>query len=66
MARVFAKPEDLTDKQSVALIDQTPNISITLLGIFGQDDESPTPEQVDAIEAELKKPGVDCELHLWS
>jgi carboxymethylenebutenolidase len=46
--RVIAKPEDLTEKQAVARIDYTPNILIPLLGIFGHDDGSPTPEQVDS------------------
>jgi carboxymethylenebutenolidase len=63
--RVIAKPEELTERQPVAPIDYTPNIDIPLLGIFGNDDGSPSPEQVDATEVELKKHGVDYEFHRY-
>jgi len=63
--RVIAKPEELTEQQPVAPIDYTPNIDIPLLGIFGNDDGSPSPEQVDATEVELKKHGVDYEFHRY-
>ncbi len=63
--RVIAKLEELTERQPVAPIDYTPNISIPLLGIFGQDDGSPSPDQMNATEAELKKHGVDYEFHLY-
>ncbi|MBN4064866.1 dienelactone hydrolase family protein, partial [Dehalococcoides mccartyi] len=58
-------PEELTERQPVAPIDYTPDIKIPLLGIFGQDDGSPTPAQVDATEEELKKHGVDYEFHRY-
>lgn len=57
--RVIAADEELTELQPVAPIDYTPGIKIPLLGIFGEDDSSPSPEQVDATEAELQKHGVD-------
>jgi carboxymethylenebutenolidase len=63
--RVIAEPEELTDRQPVAPIDYTSDISIPLLGIFGLDDGSPSPGQVDATEAELKKHGVDYEFHRY-
>lgn len=63
--RVIAKPEELTEKQPVAPIDYTADINIPLLGIFGQEDGSPSPEQVDATEAELKKHGVNYEFHRY-
>ena len=36
-----------------------------LLGIFGNDDQSPTPEQVDIHEEELKKHGKSYEFHRY-
>ncbi|NQW20943.1 MAG: dienelactone hydrolase family protein [Chloroflexi bacterium] len=63
--RVIAKPEELTEKQPVAPIDYTPNITVPLLGIFGQDDSSPSPEQVNATEVELKKHGVNYVFHRY-
>lgn len=58
-ARVVAAPADLTPAQPVAAIDMTPDLGCPLLGIFGNDDKYPTPEQVDKHEAELKKYGKD-------
>ena len=63
--RVIASAEELTERQPVAPIDYTPDIKGPLLGIFGLDDGSPSPEQVDEIEAELKKHGVDYEFHRY-
>lgn len=50
---------NLTPAQPVAPIDLTPQLSAPLLGIFGNDDRSPSPEQVNQHEAELKKYGKD-------
>ena len=38
-------------------------LNAPLLGIFGNDDSHPTPEQVDIHEAELQKYGKDYEFH---
>jgi carboxymethylenebutenolidase len=50
-------PEELTAKQPVAPIDYTADLSCPLIGIFGNDDHSPTPEQVNTLEAALKRHG---------
>jgi carboxymethylenebutenolidase len=63
--RVVMAQEDLTDKFPVAPIDYTKDLSCPLLGIFGDQDRSPTPEQVDIQEAELKKHGKDYEFHMY-
>ncbi len=63
--RVVASGDDLTEKQPVAPIDYTADLSCPILGIFGNDDKSPTPEQVDQHEAELKKHGKDYEFHRY-
>ena len=57
--RVVASEEDLTEAQPVAPIDYTSELSCPLLGIFGNDDKFPSPEEVDLHEAELKKYGKD-------
>jgi carboxymethylenebutenolidase len=62
---VVQKPEDLNAKRPVAPIDYTKDLSAPLLGIFGNDDRSPTPEQVDLHEAELKKYRKDYEFHRY-
>jgi carboxymethylenebutenolidase len=54
---------DLTPKQPVSPIDYTKDLSCPLLGLFGNDDQAPTPEQVNQHEEELKKHGKNYEFH---
>ena len=61
---VMAK-EDLTPARPVAPIDYTSRLDCPLLGIFGNDDSSPTPAQVDAHEEALKLHGKDYEFHRY-
>ena len=49
----------------VPLIDRTPDISCPVLGLFGNDDQFPTPAQVDEIEAALKSASKDYEFHRY-
>ena len=62
---VVAPADQLTEKRPVAPIDYTSKLNAPLLGIFGNEDHSPTPEQVDIHEAELKKHGKDYEFHRY-
>ena len=62
---VVAKPEDLNEKRPVAPIDLTPGLKVPLLGIFGNDDKSPSPEQVDEHEAALKAQEKQYEFHRY-
>ena len=63
--RVIASADELTEQQPVAPFDLTANLAAPLLGIFGNDDGSPSPEQVDQHEAELKKHGKTYEFHRY-
>ena len=63
--RVVMPKEDLNPKQPVAPIDYTKVLSCPLLGIFGNEDKSPSPEQVNQHEAELKKHGKNYEFHRY-
>ena len=63
--RVVMAKEDLTPKQPVAPIDYTRDLSCPLLGLFGEEDRSPSPEQVDQHEEELKKHGKVYEFHRY-
>lgn len=63
--RVVMSPEELTPKQPVAPIDYTKDLAIPLLGLFGEEDCSPTPEQVALHEQELKKYGKQYEFHMY-
>jgi len=62
---VVTPPEELTPARPVAPIDYTAKLKCPLLGIFGNDDQHPTKEQVDLHEAELKKHGKDYEFHRY-
>jgi len=62
---VIAAPEELSPARPVAVIDYTADLAAPLLGLFGNDDRHPSPEQVDRHEAELKRHGKDYEFHRY-
>ncbi|MGZ8484424.1 MAG: dienelactone hydrolase family protein, partial [Candidatus Binatia bacterium] len=62
---VVMKAEELTPKKPVAPIDYTKELSCPMIGLFGNDDKSPSPEQVNQHEAELKKCGKNYEFHRY-
>lgn len=63
--RVVMAPENLNPKQPVAPIDYTKDLSCPLLGLFGEDDQSPPPAQVAQHEEELKKHHKNYEFHMY-
>ncbi len=63
--RVVASGQDLTPNQPVAPIDYSKDLSCPLLGLFGNEDQSPTPEQVNLHEEELEKNGKNYEFHRY-
>ena len=63
--RVVMGKEELNAKTPVAPIDMTKDLSCPLLGLFGNDDRAPSPEQVNQHEAELKKHGKNYEFHRY-
>ena len=63
--RVVMKKEELTPKMPVAPIEFTKNLACPILGIFGNEDAAPTPDQVNQHEAELKKHGKQYEFHRY-
>ena len=64
--RVVMSQQELNPKQPVAPIDYTKDLSCPLLGLFGEEDQSPTAEQVALHEEELKKHGKKYEFHMYS
>lgn len=63
--RVVMAPSELTPKTPVAPIDYTVDLSCPLLGIFGEEDQFPTPQQVAQHEEALKKFGKTYEFHIF-
>ena len=62
---VVVAEADLTPKRPVAPVDYTRHLSCPILGLFGEDDHSPTPAQVTLHEAELKKYAKTYEFHMY-
>ena len=62
---VVMGPDDLNEKRPVAPIDYTEDLSVPLLGIFGNEDRSPTPDQVNQHEETLKSLSKDHEFHRY-
>jgi carboxymethylenebutenolidase len=63
--RVVMTKEQLSPNSPVASIDYTPDLSCPVLGLFGEEDRSPTPEQVAQHEEALKKHGKVYEFHMY-
>ena len=63
--RVVMAPEELSPKFPVAPIDYTKDLSCPLLGLFGEEDQFPSPQHVALHEQELKKHGKTYEFHTY-
>jgi carboxymethylenebutenolidase len=62
---VVMRQEDLTAMRPVSPVEYTKDLDCPMLGLFGNDDRAPTPEQVDIHEEELKKHGKQYEFHRY-
>jgi carboxymethylenebutenolidase len=63
--RVVMPADQLNPKTPVSPVEYTKDLSCPLLGLFGNEDSNPTPEQVDQHEAELKKHAKEYEFHRY-
>ena len=63
--RVIATPEQLNDRQPVAPIEMAENLACPLLGLFGAEDASPTPDEVAQTDEVLKRLGKTYEFHMY-
>ena len=63
--RVVVSSDELTPKQPVAPIDYTKDLACPLLGLFGEEDKNPSPEQVSEHEDELRKYKKTYEFHIY-
>lgn len=62
---VISPPEKLSPARPVAPIDYAEGIKCPILGIFGNEDVMPTPEEVNQTEEVLKKFGKTYEFHRY-
>ena len=63
--RVVMGVDELTPNQPVAPVDLTPDLSCPVLGLFGNEDSSPTPAQVDRHEQVLIEQGKEYEFQRY-
>lgn len=63
--RVVMAPSELTPRQPVAPIDYTKDLPCPILGLFGEEDQSPTPAHVAQLEEALKQHGKTYEFHMY-
>jgi carboxymethylenebutenolidase len=64
-AFVVGTPPEGFPLKVTGLEDQLPKLSAPLLGLFGNEDQHPSPEQVDTLEAILKADGKPYEFHRY-
>jgi len=64
-AFVLTAPPEGSGLKMTPIPQRLPELSCPLLGLFGNEDRAPTPEQVDQHEAELKKAGKNYEFHRY-
>ena len=57
---------ELTPQTPTAPIDYTASLSCPVLGLFGEEDASPSPEQVALHEEALKRHGKEYEFHMYA
>ena len=62
---VVMSPDNLSPKSPVQPLDYTKDLPCPVLGLFGNDDSHPSPEQVNRHEAELKKHNKTYEFHRY-
>lgn len=62
---VVAPADQLNEKRPVAPVDYTKDLNCPVLGLFGNDDQSPSPDQVNTLEEELKKHGKNYQFHRY-
>ena len=58
-------PDQLDAKHPVSPLEYTRELSCPILGLFGNEDRNPTPEQVDLHEDELKRHNKTYEFHRY-
>ncbi|HEV2389835.1 MAG TPA: dienelactone hydrolase family protein [Nitrososphaerales archaeon] len=63
--RIVMTQQELSPNYPVAPIDYTKDLSCPLLGLFGEEDQFPTPQQVSLHEEALKKFGKTYEFHMY-
>jgi carboxymethylenebutenolidase len=64
-AFIVSEPPSGMPKAMQPILGLAPKLSCPLLGLFGADDKYPTPDEVEALSAELDKLGKEHEFHTY-
>jgi carboxymethylenebutenolidase len=64
-AHVVGNPPEGYPMRVTPIVDQTPNLSCPILGLFGVEDKYPSPEHVAKLEEALKAAGKTYEFHSY-
>ncbi|BCJ29959.1 dienelactone hydrolase family protein [Actinocatenispora sera] len=64
-AFVVGNPPEGSPLRATEILDQAPNLRCPLLGLFGNDDQYPSPDQVATLEKELARLGKPHEFHSY-
>jgi carboxymethylenebutenolidase len=62
---VVVDPDKATSQRPVAPVAYTADLTAPLLGLFGEEDSGPSPAEVDAHEAELRRHGKAYDFHRY-
>lgn len=65
-AFVAIDPPEGSGMKVRGILDLAPKLSCPLLGLFGAEDQYPSPEQTDLLEAALKDAGKEFEFHTYA
>ena len=63
--RIVAAPGELNEQQPIPPIDMTESLNCPVMGLFGAQDTSPSPEQTHMIEQELERHGKKFDFHTY-
>ncbi len=63
--RVVVPADGATPQQPVAPVELLASLEAPVLGLFGLDDTSPSPDEVDMLEAELERLGKQYDFHRY-
>ena len=63
--KIVAKESDLSPQQPVAPLDYSEGLHCPILGIFGNDDKSPSPDDVNVLEEKLKQLNKDYDFYRY-
>ncbi len=63
--RIVMSKDELSPKHPVSPIEYSKDLNCPLLGLFGEEDQNPTPQHISLLDSELKKYQKNYEFHMY-